>query len=184
VGVIVTVGKGFTVTITVFVFVQPLAPVPVTVYVRVEVGLATTLIPVVTFNPADGLQAYVVAPLAVKVVLAPLHSVEGAGETDTVGVELTVTVIVFVPMHPLAPVPVTVYVRVDVGLATTFIPVVTFNPVEGLQAYVVAPLAVKVVLAPPHNVEDAGEIDTVGVGFTATINGRLLLHPFVVPVTV
>ena len=49
----VTVGREFTVTLTVLVLLHRL-PVPVMVYVLETVGLATTLLPVVTFNPVDG----------------------------------------------------------------------------------------------------------------------------------
>ena len=50
-----------------------------------------TLAPVVALNPVEGVQLYVVAPLALSVVELPLHIV---GElTVTVGVGVTVTVV-------------------------------------------------------------------------------------------
>ena len=45
-GVVVTVGKGFTVTTTVAVLVQPAAEVPVTVYVVVAAGVTVVEAPV------------------------------------------------------------------------------------------------------------------------------------------
>jgi hypothetical protein len=53
-GVLVTVGRGFTVTVTVVVLVQPAALTPVTVYVVVAVGEAVTAAPVVALNPVAG----------------------------------------------------------------------------------------------------------------------------------
>jgi len=44
-----------------------------------------------------------------------------------------VTVVVTVPVHPAALVPVIVYVVVVVGLAVTLVPVVALNPVAGDQ---------------------------------------------------
>ena len=72
----------------------------------VEVGFAVTLVPVVALSPVEGDQVYVDAPLAVKVVDAPLHIVASA--TLTVGNGLTVTIAVVVFVHPDALVPVIV----------------------------------------------------------------------------
>lgn len=126
----VVVGKGLTVTVTVVVFEQPLALVPVTTYVDVTVGFAVTVDPEVVFNPVDGDHVYVDAPLAVNVVLVPLHIAEGVG-AETVGSGNTVTTAVLVFVHPLAFVPVIVYVDVAVGFAVTLAPVVALNPVAG-----------------------------------------------------
>ena len=63
---------------------------------------------------------------------------------DTVGVAFTVTVAVFVVVHPLPLSPVTVYTVVEVGL-TDAVLVVTL-PALALQVYVVAVLAVNTVL--------------------------------------
>ena len=70
--------------------------------------MAVTVAPVVDDNPVDGLQLYVVAPLAVSVVLLPLHIDADAGVTVIVGNAFTVTVTVFVFTHVLPSVPVTV----------------------------------------------------------------------------
>ena len=51
-------GRLFTLTVTSSVVTQPSLVVPVTVYVVVELGLAVTVVPVVVFNPIDGLQTY------------------------------------------------------------------------------------------------------------------------------
>ena len=62
-----------------------MASVPVTVYVVVLVSVAVTAAPVVALSPVDGLQLYVLAPLAVSNWLPP-YAIEGAdGVTDTVG---------------------------------------------------------------------------------------------------
>jgi hypothetical protein len=108
----VTVGNGFTVTLTVAVPVHPAALVPVTVYVVVELGVTVLLAPVP--NPPD--QLYVLAPLAVNTEVAPLHIAAGLADAVTVGNGFTVTLIVAVPVHPAALVPVTVYVVVELGV--------------------------------------------------------------------
>lgn len=97
-----TVGAVFTVTATVAVFVQPVEVfVPVTVYVVVEVGVATTLDPVLAFNVAVGDQEYVLAPEAVRVEVLPAQIVVGDAEEETVGAAFTVTATVEVFEHPV-----------------------------------------------------------------------------------
>mgnify|MGYP000930902019 CR=1 FL=1 len=60
VGVIVSVGLGFTVTVTVLAaLTQPALDVAVIEYTVVVVGLATTLVPVVVDKFVFGLQLYV-----------------------------------------------------------------------------------------------------------------------------
>ena len=49
----------------------------------VTVGLAITLAPLTVLSPVDGDQEYVVAPLAVRLVLLPLQMVELDGDTAT-----------------------------------------------------------------------------------------------------
>ncbi len=58
-------------------------------------------------SPVDGDHAYVLAPLAVRVVEVPAQIVI-VPLTETVGSGLTVTINVAVPVHPTPLVPVTV----------------------------------------------------------------------------
>lgn len=132
--------------------------------------MAVTVAPVAEDKPVDGLQLYVVAPLAVSDVLLPSQIVAAAGVTITVGTGLTVTVTVVVPVHPLV-VPDTVYVVVDVGFAVTIAPVVEDKPVEGLQLYVVAPLAVSETLLPLQIGGAEGVTVTTGIGLTVNTAG-------------
>ena len=111
--VTVTVGNGFTVIVFVAVFVQPFPFVPVTVYVVVDV--ATNPIPFVI--PPD--HTYDVAPLPDNVTEDPAQTVDELAVTVTVGRGFTVIVFVALVEHPLAVVPVTVYVVVDVGTNPT-----------------------------------------------------------------
>ena len=124
-----------------------------------------------------------VAPLAVNVVFVPEHIAGAAGLTVTTGTGVTVTVTVLVPVQPPV-VPVTVYVVVVVGLAVGLAILVALNPVAGLQLYVVAPLAVNVVLEPAQMVGATGVTVTVGTGFTVTVTVLVLEQLPVVPVTV
>ena len=105
------VGKVFTVIEAVAVLVQVFALVAVTVYTSVPdaVGVAVTGLLVVPDNPppVGGVQIYVVAPVAVMVLLAPIHIVAGLGVTVNVGFGFTVKLTVFVLEQPLE-VPVTV----------------------------------------------------------------------------
>lgn len=123
----------------------------------------------VTLPPDNepGIHEYVVAPLPVSVVELPEHIVGGAAVAPTVGVAFTVTVTVAEPVQPPV-LPVTVYVVVAEGLATTEEPVAALSPVDGLHEYVVAPPAVSVVEFPLH-IEVEGETVTVGVGETVTV---------------
>jgi hypothetical protein len=102
-----------------------------------------TLEPVELLSDEEGVHEYVDAPLAVSVTGNPLQ-IAVFGETVSATV---VTVIVPCPVevHPFASVPVTVYVIVEFGFAVTEAPVVALKAVAGLQEYVLAPLAVRVV---------------------------------------
>ena len=85
----------------------------------------------------------------------------------------------------LPSVPVTVYVTLAVGVATTLVPLVALNPVEGLQLYTTAPPAVKVVLLPLHNADEPADTVTVGKGFTVIVTVFVFWHELPsVPVTV
>ena len=97
---VVTFGKAFTVT------------VPVTVYTVVETGLT-----VIAAVAGPVFHEYVDAPLAVIVPELPLQIV--ALVEVTLGKAFTVTVVLAVPVHPFASVPVTVYVVVVIGVTVT-----------------------------------------------------------------
>src|ERR1700756_4033470 len=99
----VKVGKGLTVIVTVFVPIQPLPFVPETVYVVVTVGLGVID---VVFTPV--FHVYVVAPLAVKDIVLPAHTVAEAGVIVMVGKAFTVTATEAVFTQPFEFVPVTV----------------------------------------------------------------------------
>jgi len=171
-----TDGNGFTVTLTDAVPVHPAVLVPVTVYVVVDAGLT-----VVEDVFAPVLHVYVLAPLAVNVVLCPEHIVAGLADAVTDGNGFTVTLTVAVPVHPAALVPVTVYVVVLVGDTVLELPV----PRLCDQLYVLAPFAVNVVLCPEHIVAGLAVAATDGNGFTVTLTVAVPVHPAVlVPVTV
>ena len=99
-----TVGVGFTVTVTVVLSEQlPLAPT--TVYVCVAAGLALGFEQLVQLKPVAGVHVKFDAPLAVNVILLPLHIDGLGGVTVTFNVAPTVTVTVCVPVQlPLVPV--------------------------------------------------------------------------------
>ena len=117
-------------------------------------------------------------PLAVRVVLFPLHIVV-VPLIKAAGLVFTVIVILAVPVHPTVLVAVTVYAVVDIG-ATLIIAVV--SPV--LHEYVLPPLAVRGVLFPLHIVVKP-LIKVVGLEFTVTVTLAVPVHPSVlVAVTV
>lgn len=66
---------------------------PVTVYIEEVKGYALTADPVVELNPLDGLQTYVLAPLAVNVTVSPGQIVEIKGLTETEREDPTVIVV-------------------------------------------------------------------------------------------
>ena len=92
----------------------------------------------------------VIPPVAVNVEFPPLQIVDGvAVATGVEGVSDDVMVVVAVAVHPFPSVPVTVYVVVTPGAASTVIPVVADNPAAGAHANeVAAPLAVSVTAVP------------------------------------
>ena len=148
----------------------------------VVVGLAVTDEPVVALKPVDGVHVYVVPPVAVKMVLLPLHIGAGVGAV-IVGSGFTATITVVVLTQPLLFVPVMVYVELIVGLAVTDEPVVALKPVDGVHVYVVPPVAVKVALLPLHIGEGIGTV-IVGGGFTATATVVVFIQIPSVPVIV
>jgi len=131
-GPALTGGNGATVTVTVLVLLQPPDTDPVTVYVVVVAGLATGLAQLVHDRPVDGLHENVVAPVALSVTVLPGQSV-WAGPALTGGSVTTLTVTVLVLIHPLAPVPVTVYVVFVVGVAVGLAQLVQDNVAPGVQ---------------------------------------------------
>jgi len=62
----------------------------------------------------------------------------------------------------------------------TVAPVVTDNPVAGLQLYVLAPLAVRLTEDPWQMVDEGGAMVTIGGGavVTATTTLAVFTHPF------
>ena len=107
--------------------------------------------------------AYKPAPEAVRVVLVPLQTVV-IPLMAARGSEFTVTVAVSLSVQPLLFVTVTVYVAVTSGdtLTTILLP----SPPD--QAYVLAPEAVRIALAPLH-IDVAPLITAVGSVFTTTV---------------
>jgi hypothetical protein len=151
-----TVGVRFTFTVNVFTFVHELV-VPVTVYTVVRFGFTLMFVFVeVVFH------TYELAPLAVKVVVLPEQIVVELADTFTVGVGLTVIVIVLTPVQ-LPIVPVTLYTVVKVGLTTILVLVE-----EVFHTYELAPLTVNVVLPPEQIVFELAEI------FTVVVHGIIL----------
>jgi hypothetical protein len=141
--------------------------------------VAVTVAPVVELSPVDGLQVYDGPPEAVRVPVLPGQIV--VLFTEMVGVAFTVRDAVAVLEHEPV-VPLTVYSTDEVALLVTTDPVVALRPVDGLQLYEVAPLAVKVAVLPEQIV--AVFTVTVGVGFTVSDAVALDVHVPVVPVTV
>lgn len=106
------VGNALTVTVVDAFAEHPLFD-PVTLYVVLADGLTVILDEV-----APVLHKKLDAPLAVSVVEAPAQIVDGEALTLTVGMAITVIVRTAVAEHPLALVPVTLYVVVAEGLTT------------------------------------------------------------------
>ena len=102
------------------------------------------------------------------------------------GVVSTFTVTTSVALHPFAPVTVTVYVVVVLGLAVGCAIVVELSPVEGDQLYVLptiaaVPIVVEVVVQFKSILLPASAVG--GVVSTFTVTTSVALHPFA-PVTV
>ena len=105
----------FTVIVRVAVLLQPLALVPVTVYVVVTDGIQFIGVPLDALRPVVGDHEYVEPPVAVSDVELPNHTIVVVLPAVIVGRAFTVTALVVVFTHPLASVPVIVYVVVTVG---------------------------------------------------------------------
>ena len=79
----------------------------------------------------------------------PEHIADESGETEKAGLGTDKICVELVAVHPLLPVPVTVYVVLTAGVAETALPDVTDNPAAGNQLYdMEEPEAVNVT-APP-----------------------------------
>lgn len=169
-----TSGSGFTVIEMDAVEVQPAAEVPVTVYVPDDAGVIETDEPV----PPE-LQLYVLAPVAVNVVLLPEQTELFVAETPTTGEEFTIIETVAVPVQPKVVVPVTVYEVVLVGETLIVEPV----PPE-LQLYEFAPVAVMEVELPLQIDAGVAVAETVAALFTVTFVVAVTLQLPLVTVTV
>lgn len=153
---------------------HPPTDVATTVYVVVVAGLAVTEEPVVELKPVEGLQLYVVAPLAFTIVDPPAQIEDESATTLNAIIPtfiVTESVLLHVPF-----VPVTVYVIVLPGFAVGFGQLVHVNPALGLQVYDVAPLAVNATLPPLQMVDVAGNTVIVGVGITVIVIFALSLQ--------
>ena len=111
--------------------------------------------------------------------MLPMQMVVGVGVAVTKGAALTVTTTVLVFEHPLASVPVAVYVVLIVGFTTSG---AVLAPV--FHRYVTAPDAVRVV-APPEQMLVDPLMEILGSAFTVRDRVAVLVHPAAsVPVTV
>jgi hypothetical protein len=109
----------------------------------------------------------------VRVTPLPAQTEEEDAVAETVGKALTVTPTVDVLEHPLASVPVTVYVVVATGLSVTLDP----DKDPGIHVYVEAPPALSVTELPIQiALEDAAAF-TFGRAFTVTITVEVPVHP-------
>ena len=136
---------------------QP-AVVPTTEYVKVpEKGMVEmVLLHVVQLNPKLGIHRYVVAPLAERFT-GVLGQTGMAGPlTIILGIGLTVTIIVILSLQPVPFIPSNVYVVVVVGVAKTVAVLVELSPLDGLQVYVLPPLAVNDTPLPPTQIKGLG----------------------------
>ena len=119
------------------------------------------------------------APLAVSVADSPAQISDEDALTLTTGTILTVTVAEAFAEHPLALVPVTLYVVVADGL-TEILEVIA--PV--FHKKLVAPLAVIVAELPAQIADGEALTLTEGEALTVTVVLAVLVHPFTsVPVT-
>ena len=130
----------------------------------------------------NGAHVYVVAPVAVSGVELPLH-IATPGPALIVGVLFTDTVISAVVLQPYPLLPVTVYVVVAVGVATTDVPVADDKLPDGDQLYELAPLTVIVVLPPLHIATFGLVVSAPGTGFMVTVTDPGVEQPLLVPHT-
>jgi hypothetical protein len=129
----------------------------------------------------NGNQVNVVAPKAVNETLLPAQIVlAGEAFTVIVGDGLTTTIAVWVPIQPIALVPLTVNILVAVGVTTVEDPV---KPL-GNQVNVLAPLTVNVLASPAHIIPGVTVTLNTGLGTTNTGTTAVLVQPPLLPVTV
>lgn len=127
---------------------------------------------VLPVNP-PGFQVYVVAPLAVRVMVVPEQSVWLPAEAGViVGVAYTVTeaVGVFVAGQPAVLCPLRVYCVVESGLSVK--PAALRLP--GFNVYVEAPDGLNTTLLPEHILAELTERAKVGVVLTVTLSVAVL----------
>jgi hypothetical protein len=98
-----------------------------------ETGVEITDDPVVVLRSVDGDHVKEFAPVALIVTLFPSQTFVLAALAITLRLVATEMVMVEEDVHPSAEVPVTVYVVVDAGPASTVDPELDVNPLEGLQ---------------------------------------------------
>lgn len=113
--------------------------------------------------------------MAVSPTVEPVQMLGDAGVTATVTAGFTVITAVAVPVHPLAAVPVTVYVVVVVGLAKTAAPLDAFRPVAGVHTYVDAPEASNPIVWPAQIVAVVGDAVTDGLALTFTVTAAVVV---------
>ena len=93
-------------------------------------GEAEGLAQAVQLRPVVGLHEYVVPPVALRMVGAPMQ-IATSGPALTTGNELTVTVTVVLAVQPMPLVPVTVYVAVVPGVTVGLAQAVQERSVDG-----------------------------------------------------
>ena len=134
-------------------------------------------------NPLAGLHKYVPPPPAVKIVEPPLQIVTFA-LVVAVGTVFTVITTDDVAVHPLTFVTVTVYVVVELGVATGVAEVALLKEPDGNQEYDTPPLAPNVV-EEPLQILAADPALAIGKELTVTITVLVEVQPFTsVPTTV
>ena len=126
-----------------------------------DVGVAITVLLLVELKLAPGLHVYVVPPETVNVADSPAQIVL-FGEITNAEVLPTFTVISALVVQVPAP-PITVYVVVMVGEATTLLPVDKLKLLLGLHVYELAPEAVNVADCPEQIVLEGDTTNVLGL---------------------
>jgi hypothetical protein len=129
--VILIVGVGITFTVTTVEPTQPSGDEPLTLYIVVVFGLAFGFAIPVALKLGEGVQVYELAPLTLNPAELPEQMVgldAGVIIGLVVGVTTTWAVFVHVPVDPI-----TVYVVLNAGVASTTAPVLLLNVKVGVQ---------------------------------------------------